>query len=87
MMISLDGGTPTTLATGESYPVHVAVDGANVYWAAAGTASAPVGAVKRLPRGGGSPTTIAVGFAWGVALDETSVYWTGQSTVERLTPK
>ena len=50
------GGGKTTLATGQSVPSSLAVDGTHVYWVNAGD-----GTVNEVPLGGGTVTTLATG--------------------------
>ncbi len=77
------GATSTVVSglapTGQPGPggpvLSLAADGTNVY------CSLPLapGAVVRVPRGGGSPTTIALGADNGeiIAVDNTNLYWVG----------
>lgn len=64
--------TSTAIASGESAPHGIAVDGANVYF---GTHD---GFVKKVPKGGGAPVVVASGqgFVEGLAVDDQSLYWT-----------
>jgi hypothetical protein len=70
------GGTPQTLASGESGPAELAVDGVNLYWSAAGQTSWQ-GSVRRMPLLGGSgPTTLidGLGLPGSISVDATRVY-------------
>lgn len=92
MKLQLAGGTPITLAGGQSEntassPEAIAIDSTNVYWTDAGDGT--TGTVMKEPIGGGVATTLASGqddlgaaFQPGggnrrMAVDSTSVYWTG----------
>ena len=107
------GAAPLALATNQYDPFGIVVDGTYAYW------SDSLGAIKRVPIGGGTVTTLAtlngnVGYSlavnsttlfvggdelvampkgggtvdvlatdqgqtWGMAIDETNVYWSAES--------
>ncbi len=82
-MVSLNGGTPTTLASYPTYPtmynpMGIAVDSTDVYWI---TSIQPTGALWKVPISGGTATTIVTGLnnPYSIAVDSTSVYWTEQN--------
>lgn len=74
---ALDGGTARELASLPWSPVTIVIDGDTIYWTVFN------GYVMSMPRGGGTPTTIASGLnaAYGLAVDSTFVYWTTQDAV------
>jgi hypothetical protein len=68
--IPIDGGTPTTLATGVGAALQLAVDADRVYF------FGPDG-LAAVPIGGGTVTTLAPGSTpAGIAVDANDVYWT-----------
>jgi hypothetical protein len=82
--ISINGGSATTLASGLNAPVYIAVDATSVYWTEnlvynGGTSEQGngTGVVKKVPKGGGTVTTLASGLnaSGGIAVDSTNVYW------------
>jgi hypothetical protein len=62
---------PFALATGESYPWALAIDGSNVYWTTLG------GAIRTVAKTGGTPTSLATGqgYPYGIAVDGANAYW------------
>jgi hypothetical protein len=85
--LPLAGGSPETLwvqGSGTIGPEMLAINAANIYWTGRTDYPAPVsptdrpGSVMKVPLGGGSATTLAKeDWPFGVAVDDTSVYWTG----------
>ena len=91
----LDGGSLTTIASGENEPYDIVADGANVYWTT-------LGEVKKASVDGGPATAIykvpplyTGAASWvgpgPIAVDSTSVYWRNRGPIEgaiaKLTPK
>jgi hypothetical protein len=93
MQVALSGGTPKTLASGQSIPLGLAVSGATVYWAEF-TLAAP-GSINSVPVGGGSLQTI-IGNAtdpFGIAVSGATIFWmdsppsgVGNGALYSLTP-
>ena len=77
MKVSIDGGTPVTLATiANSDPYGIALDDDTVYWA---NGSDSMGRrVMKVSKNGGDPITLATGAGstFGFGIDATSAYWT-----------
>jgi hypothetical protein len=83
MKVGLDGGKPTTLASGQALLQNIVVDASNVYWLGNNS-------VMKVALAGGTPEVLASAFyAYGLAVDDTSLYWTtmGGGNVMKLTPK
>jgi hypothetical protein len=95
MKVALCGGRPTVLAYVQQQAPGgpIVVDATSVYWA---NAYGTTGTLMKVPLGGGIPETLASGgLCLGIAVDDTSVYWTDEGSqpsladglVRKLTPK
>jgi hypothetical protein len=73
MKLSLSGGTPIVLASGQAYPCDIAVDAANVYWTngGSGASDSVIGTVMKAPLGG-FPTARQRRWHPGCGAQETS---------------
>jgi hypothetical protein len=75
--MSLTGGAPQNLATDIGYVTALAIDATYAYWV-----DGSGGTVSRVPKAGGSPTTLASGFQSlrGVAVSGDEVFVTQQGS-------
>jgi sugar lactone lactonase YvrE len=77
---SLAKKAPTTLASDQSLPYGIALDGENIYWVteAGEVMKCPLQGCPAGPDGGTSPVVLASGQngPLGIAVDKTSLYWT-----------
>jgi len=74
------GGAAVTLADQQVGPTAIASDGVNVYWATNAS-------IMKMSVTGGTPTTLATGITYDIAVDATSVYWLTRDRVMKVTPK
>lgn len=77
--VAKDGGAVIVLATDQYAPSFIALDSTSAYWTDDGS-----GSVAKVPLGGGTVTTLAAahdGYAIGIALSSTQVYWTNAFAV------
>jgi hypothetical protein len=74
--VPVDGGTITTLATGQNGPSVLVVDDTSLYWTQPGKTTGE-GAVLKMPKDGGTVTTLAgsQGVLTGLTVDSAHVYW------------
>jgi hypothetical protein len=73
-------GEPEIVASGQSFPNGLAVDGTHVYWTNRGD-----GTINRLAKGqAGAPTTFATGQLGPgpIVVDDTNVYWANEGASE-----
>jgi hypothetical protein len=87
MTVSVSGGQPSMLATGQYGATSIAVSATSVYWLHHGGAADMGwgGSIMSVPVTGGTPATFAsdVYSPGGVVADDAGVYWTaGQQLME-----
>ncbi len=83
--LPLDGGAPTTLATGDTAVSDLAVDATTIYWASTGLSMegpSPVNGLFSEPLAGGAISTLVPMDDFGghldgvpIALDDADLYW------------
>jgi hypothetical protein len=80
MRVSLDGGKPEVVMSGQNAPDHLAVDATHVFW------SNQSGSIARSPKHGGGIEILAqAGHQSGLALDADHLYFTtSEGTVQKL---
>jgi hypothetical protein len=87
MQVPIGGGTPVTIASEQDSARAIAADGSYVYWLRT------IVGIYKAPVGGGPTTTLAgeipgaLPYAWDLAVDDTSVYFTAEHAIMKLTPK
>jgi hypothetical protein len=82
MKVPIGGGTPITLAAGQSSPGGIVVSGTTVFWTIFLPPSS--GAVRSVGIGGSPYTTLAASAApvGPLATDGTSLYWSASTVVK-----
>jgi hypothetical protein len=82
MRVPVDGGSPTTVASGRAGAFRIAVDATSVYYTVSMTyPDLPDGAIVKVPLSGGSQTTLAStrSSPLAITLDAQNVYWTAMT--------
>jgi hypothetical protein len=84
--VSLSGGAPRVLASGQHQPWAIALDGQHIYWLNEGAGGCLIGvvptpgdgALQSVPRDGGPTVSLASGLTWpgALAVAGSTVYWT-----------
>jgi len=85
--VAKSGGTPVALFTGFYDLRYMTIVGETMYFAQYSNAGLPrnhpaPGGIRKVPRRGGQVTTLTEGGDgyWGIAVDDTTVYFTNQKT-------
>ena len=90
MSVSINGGTPVTIAANQQSTVGIAVDAEYVYWSVDGPTGeeGPTGSILKAKLGGGAPTTLATlqNDPEYLVVDSENVYWTnsGDGSVAKV---
>ena len=81
MEAPIAGGSPVTLASAQTTPEGIAVDGTGVYWADDIGSGGPRGTIMKVPLDGGAAVSLVSGQAGpqNIATDGKNVYWTTAS--------
>ena len=75
------GGEPTTVASGQAYPLSIAAHGDHVYWVNVGLFgnydTPGTGSVMKAPIDGGPPVVVVpnLNAAWDLAVDDANIYY------------
>ncbi len=77
MRVSVEGGEPGVVSSGEALPDQIAAAGGYVYWTCS---SSTQGSVRRANTRGDPPEDVALdqNVALGIGLDKTNAYWAAQ---------
>jgi len=78
LKMPLGGGTVTTLASQQTQPSTIVVDGTTAYWVNLD------GEVMSVPLAGGPPTRLALANALGLAIDAGYLYYATGGAVMKL---
>jgi hypothetical protein len=83
MRAALDGSHVTTLAAAQRYPMAIAMEAGDVYWAD-GQVGTSAGWIMRLSTGSGTPATFAAQQSVvDMAVDPSNLYWTASGALWR----
>jgi hypothetical protein len=79
------GGDPTVIIDARS-AIRLASDADHLYWCLVPTSGQSDGGLMTAPLAGGAPTPLAAAFSTSctVALDATTVFWSGDGAVRRM---
>ena len=76
--VSLNGGTPRVLVTGNNQTIAIAANAADIFWIEHVCCAGDLPSrINKVPKGGGPPTLVTEGMyeARTLSLDSTTVYW------------
>ncbi len=76
--VSLNGGTPRILVTGNDQTIAIAANATDIFWIEHVCCEGDLPSrINRIPKGGGTPTVVTDGMyeARTLSLDSTTVYW------------
>ena len=80
VLVACCGGGVVTLASGQT-PGSIAVDANSVYWS---DHTDGLSSIRRVPIGGGTPTSVFSGPVKQIAADRANLYWVGPDAVMKL---
>jgi hypothetical protein len=76
--VSLNGGTPRVLVTGNNQTIAIAANAIDVFWIEHVCCAGDLPSrINKIPKGGGAPTVVTDGMyeARTLSLDSTTLYW------------